>query len=346
MEILISIVLISLGGASAASFYVPIKKVRDWSWETYWIVQGVVAWIIGPWVLALCTVPGVWDVLRSSPPEAVWNTFMFGALWGVGGLTFGLSMRFLGVGLGQSIALGFTAALGTLIPPFVAGENLFTSRTGILMLLGVAICVAGIALVGYAGTLRSQHMVEEDRKRAIKDFALRKGILIAVVSGIMSACMNYGINGLPGFLDAGNVIQKVAAAHSTDPMFVTNPVYIPLMFGGFVTNFLYTMYLNWKNKSFKEYVSLPRDLLLSNVAFSALGGTLWFLQYFFLGIGQSKLPGTMLAFAWSILMASSILFSNIWGLLLHEWKGTGRKTMTVLVVGLILLVLSCFVIKL
>jgi L-rhamnose-H+ transport protein len=346
MEILLSIILISLGGASAASFYVPIKKVRDWSWETYWIVQGIVAWIVGPWVLALCTVPGVWDVLRDSPPDAVRNTFMFGALWGVGGLTFGLSMRFLGVGLGQSIALGFTAALGTLIPPFVAGENLFTSRTGILILLGVAICVAGIALVGYAGTLRSKNMTEEDRRSAIKDFALRKGILIAVLSGIMSACMNYGINGLPGFLDAGNVIQKVAGAHGTDPLFVTNPVYIPLMCGGFVTNFLYTMYLNWKNKSFKEYVSLPRNVLLSNVGFSALGGTLWFLQYFFLGVGQSKLPGTMLAFAWSILMASSILFSNIWGLLLHEWKGAGRKTMIFLAIGLILLVLSCFVIKL
>ena len=346
MNSLLSILLISLGGASAASFYVPIKKVRDWSWETYWIVQGAISWIIAPWVFALCTVPSLLEVLRNSPQEAVLNTFMFGALWGVGGLGFGLSMRFLGVALGQSIALGFTAALGTLIPPFVAGQDLFGSRDGILMLIGVAICVAGIAIVGYAGTLRSQHMAEEDRRKAIKDFALRKGILIAVLSGIMSACMNYGINGLPGFLDAGNVIQKVAAEHGTDALFVTNPVYIPLMLGGFFTNFIYTMYLNWKNKSFKEYVSLPRNLLLSNLAFSALGGTLWFLQYFFLGIGQSKLPGGMLVFGWSILMASSILFSNVWGILLHEWKGSGRKTITVLLVGLILLVLSCFVIRL
>jgi len=346
MNILLSILLISIGGASAASFYVPIRKVRDWSWETYWIAQGVIAWIVGPWVLALCTVPNLWEVLSNSPATAIGNTFMFGAFWGIGGLTFGLSMRFLGVALGQSVALGFTAALGTLIPPFVAGENLFASRTGILILTGVAICVSGISLVGYAGTLRSQHMAEEDRRRAIKDYALRKGILIAVLSGIMSACMNYGINGLPGFVDAGNVIQKVAASYGTDPLFVTNPVYIPLMCGGFVTNFLYTMYLTWKNKSFKEYVSLPRNVLLSNIALSALGGALWFLQYFFLGVGQSKLPGPMLAFGWSILMASSILFSNVWGILLHEWKGTGRRTITLLLVGLTLLVLSCFVIKL
>ena len=346
MNILLSILLISLGGAAGASFYVPIKRVRDWSWETYWIVQGIVSWIIGPWVMALCTVPNLLDVLRNSPPEAIGNTFMFGALWGIGGLTFGLSMRFLGVALGQSIALGLTAALGTLIPPFVSGENLFVSRTGILMLVGVAICVAGVALVGYAGMLRSLHMPEEDRKKAIKDFALRKGILIAVLSGIMSACMNYGINGLPGFLDAGNVIQKVAGTYGTDPLFVTNPVYVPLMFGGFFTNFIYTTYLNWKNKSFKKDISLPRNILLGNLAFCALGGTLWILVYFFLGVGQSKLPDTMLAFGWSILMASNILFSNIWGILLREWKGSGRKTITVLVIGLVLLVLSCFVIKL
>ncbi len=346
MNSLLSILLISIGGASAASFYVPIKKVRDWSWESYWIVQGAVSWIIAPWVFAYCTVPDLIAVLSNSPREAIWHTFMFGALWGVGGLTFGLSMRFLGVALGQSIALGFTAALGTLIPPLVGGQNLFTSRAGLLMLIGVAICVAGIAVVGYAGTLRSQKMAEEDQKKAIKDFALRKGILIAVLSGVMSACMYYGINGLPGFLDAGNVIQKVAAAHGTDPLFVTNPVYIPLMFGGFFTNFVYTIYLNWRNKTFKDYVSLPRTVLVSNLAFSALGGTLWFLQYFFLGIGQSKLPSAMLGFGWSILMASSILFSNVWGILLHEWKGSGRKTIGVLLIGLTLLVLSCFVIKL
>ena len=346
MNILLSILLISIGGASAASFYVPIKKVRDWSWETYWIVQGVVSWIIAPWVFALLTVPNLLDVLSNSPAAAIGNTFMFGALWGIGGLTFGLSMRFLGVALGQSVALGFTATLGTLIPPFVAGQDLFASREGLLVLIGVAICVAGIALVGYAGALRSQNMPEEDRKRAIKDFALRKGILIAVLSGIMSACMNYGINGLPGFLDAGNVIQQVSASVGTDPLFVTNPVYIPLMFGGFFTNFVYTMYLTVKNKSFQEYTSLPPNVLFNNYTFSALGGTLWFFQYFFLGLGQSKLPSTMLVFGWSILMASSILFSNLWGILLHEWKGSGRKTFTNLGIGLVLLVLSCFVIKL
>jgi L-rhamnose-H+ transport protein len=346
MSSLLSILLIAIGSACAASFYVPIKKTKGWSWESYWIVQGVFSWVIAPWIFAYFTVPHLIQVLGNLPPTAVWHTLMFGALWGVGGLTFGLSMRFLGVGLGQSVALGFTATLGTLLPLVVAGQNVFASRAGVLILIGVTICIAGIALVGYAGMLRSQHMSEEDRKKAIKDFALKKGILIAVLSGVMSACFNYGLNGLPGFIDAGNVIQNVAGQYGTDPLFVANPVYIFVMFGGFLTNFIYCMYLNWKNKTFSDYVSVGPGVLSNNLVFCLLGGTLWYLQFFFFGMGQSRLPAGMLVFGWSILMALNILFSNLWGMFLHEWKGAGKKTISVLVLGLIVLVLSTFVIKL
>ncbi|AFN73319.1 L-rhamnose/H+ symporter [Melioribacter roseus P3M-2] len=346
MDSLMSIILIAFGSICAASFYVPIKKIKEWSWESYWIVQGVVSWILAPWIFAYFTVPNLLDVLKNSPGDAVWAAFIFGALWGVGGLTFGLSMRYLGVGLGQSVALGFTAALGTLIPPFVSGRNLFTTYEGRLILLGVALCVAGIAIVGYAGVLRSRNMPEEARREAIKDFALKKGLLIAVLSGLMSACFNFGINGIPGVIDAGYAIQKVASSFGTDPLFVVNPVYIIVMFGGFVTNFVYCMYLNYKNKTFGDYVSVNKRVLLNNLLFSLLGGTLWYLQFFFFGMGQSKLPEEMFVFGWSILMALNILFSNVWGLILKEWKNAGAKTVATLMVGLIVLILSTFVIKL
>jgi L-rhamnose-H+ transport protein len=273
-------------------------------------------------------------------------TLLFGALWGVGGLTFGLSMRYLGVALGQSIALGFCAALGTLIPPIISGHNLLATHEGILIIIGVSICILGIAIVGYAGSLRSSSMSEEDKKQAIKEFAMKKGVLIAVLSGVMSACFNFGINGIPGVMDAGNVIQKVAAQYGTDPLFVANPVYIFVMFGGFLTNFIYCMYLNAKNKTFKDYVSVSAGVLVNNLLFCLLGGTLWYLQYFFFGMGQSKLPAGMLVFGWSILMALDILFSNVWGIILKEWKGSGGKTKAVLILGLVVLMLSTFVIKL
>ena len=346
MNSILSIVLIAIGSACAASFYVPIKKVKEWSWESYWIVQGVFSWILAPWIFAYFTVPNLGTVLCNSPSSAVLHTLIFGIFWGVGGLTFGLSMRFLGIALGQSIALGFCAALGTLIPPIISGQNLLGTHEGILIVVGVAICIAGISIVGYAGSLRSLSMSAEDRQNAIKEFAMKKGVLIAVLSGVMSACFNYGINGIPGFLDAGNVIQKVAAANRTNPLFVANPVYIFVMFGGFLTNFVYCIYLNVKNKTFKDYLSVSSNVLISNLLFCLLGGTLWYLQFFFFGMGQSKLPIGMIAFGWSILMAMNILFSNIWGIILKEWKGAGKKTITVLIIGLAVLILSTFVIKL
>lgn len=346
MNPLFGVLLMAVGSACAASFYVPIRKVKSWSWETYWIVQGIASWILAPMIFAVLTVPQLHAVISNTPTSALLGSIFWGALWGVGGLTFGLSMRYLGVALGQSIALGFCGAFGTLIPPIVAGQSLLTSRSGLIMLIGVAISIAGIAIVGYAGALKSQSMSEEDKKKAVKEFALKKGLLIAIVAGVMSACMNYGINGLHGILDAGNLIQAEAVKLGTNPLFVTSPVFIFVMFGGFLTNFVYCFYLSLKNKSYKDFTTVSGNIILLNVLFSMLGGTLWFLQFFFFGMGQSMIPVTLLTFGWSILMALNIVFSNVWGIILNEWKGSSSKTILVLSIGLVVLLLSIFVIKL
>ena len=346
MNSFLGVVIMAIGSACAASFYVPIKKVKEWSWESYWIVQGVVSWILAPWIFAYLTVPHLGEVLQKSPTGAILNTLLFGVLWGVGGLTFGLSMRFLGVAMGQSVALGFCAAFGTLAAPIIAGSNLLATHEGVMTLIGVSICVAGIAIVGYAGALRSRNMTEEDRKKAISEFALKKGLMIAILAGIMSACFSLGLSGIAGVMDAGNKIKDAALAVDTDPLFASNPIYIFVMFGGFLTNFVYCVYLNAKNKTFKDYVSVSGSVLGNNLFLCLLGGTLWYLQFFFFGMGQSKLPTGMLAFGWSILMALNILFSNVWGILLKEWKGTGTKTVSILCLGLFVLILSTFVLKL
>jgi L-rhamnose-H+ transport protein len=345
MSSFIGLLLMAIGSACAASFYVPIKKVKNWSWESYWIVQGLFSWILAPWIFAYFTVPNLLDVLSNSPVSAIFNTIFFGALWGVGGLTFGLSMRFLGVAMGQSIALGFCAAFGTLAAPLIEGGNLFATHEGIMILIGVSICIAGIAIVGYAGVLRSSSMSEDDRKNAIKEFALKKGLLIAILAGVMSACFSLGLTGISGVIDAGNKVKETAQFYGTDPLFVSNPTYILVMFGGFLTNFFYCMYLNYTNKTFKDYTSLSTSILVSNILFCVIGGTLWYLQFFFFGMGQSKLPPGMIVFGWSILMAMNILFSNVWGIILKEWKGADSKTISVLVLGLFVLILSTFVIK-
>jgi len=341
MSPLLGIGLIALGSIGAASFYVPFKKVRKWAWESYWLSQGVAAWLIAPWVFAFFTVPDgtLLKILSDSPASAILLAMLFGALWGVGSLTFGLSIRYLGVAMGQSIALGFCAAFGTLIPPIVAGENLFGSTAGILTLVGVAICLAGIVIIGYAGALKNKNLSEEERKKAIKEFALKKGLIIAVFAGIMSACFNYGF-------EAGKPINEVARQYGTNELFLSNPTLIFILLGGFITNCIYCVYLNIKNKTGKDYFSVNASTFLNNILFTFLAGLLWFLQFHFFGMGKSMLPAAMAVFSWSILMALNIAFSNIWGIILKEWKGVGLKTMIVLIIGIIVLILSTFVVNL
>jgi L-rhamnose-H+ transport protein len=341
MNPIAGIFLIALGSIGAASFYVPFKKVKTWAWESYWISQGVAAWLIMPWLFAIIFVPSgqLIPIIKESPSSAKLMAMFFGALWGFGGLTFGLSIRYLGVALGQSIALGLCAAFGTLIPPIVAGDNLFASSAGILTMIGVAITVAGIAIIGYAGALKSKEMTEEEKKAAVKEFALKKGILIAIFAGVMSACFNFGF-------ESGKPIEEIALKHGTDPLFQKNPSLIFILLGGFFTNLIYCGYLNIKNKTYKDYYTVSGSLLLNNLLFTFLAGLLWFLQFHFFGMGSSKLPPSMAVFGWSILMALNIAISNIWGILLNEWKGAARKTMIILLLGIIILILSTFVVKL
>jgi len=341
MNPIAGILLIALGSIGAASFYVPFKKVKEWAWESYWIVQGVAAWLIAPWLFALIFVPQgeLIPILKESPSSAKLMAMFFGILWGFGGLTFGLSLRYLGVALGQSIALGLCAAFGTLIPAFISGQNLFSTKAGILTIIGVSLTVAGIAVIGYAGALKSTEMTEEEKKAAVKEFALKKGILIAIFAGIMSACFNFGF-------EAGKPIENIALAHGTNPLFQKNPTLIFILLGGFVTNLVYCVYLNIKNKTYKDYFSSSGNIFVNNLAFTFLAGFLWFLQFHFFGMGSSKLPAGMSVFGWSILMALNIAISNIWGIVLNEWKGVKKKTIVVLIIGILILILSTFVVKL
>ncbi len=341
MHPIAGIFLIALGSIGAASFYVPFKRVKTWAWESYWISQGVAAWIIAPIVFALIFVPRgeLFAIIREAPSSAKLTAMFFGVLWGFGGLTFGLSIRYLGIALGQSIALGLCAAFGTLIPPVVAGDNLFGSTAGILTVVGVAITVAGIAIIGYAGSLKSDEMSEDEKKAAVKEFALKKGILIAIFAGVMSACFNFGF-------ESGKPIETIALAHGTNPLFQKNPTLIFILLGGFITNLVYCVYLNIKNKTYRDYYTVSGSIFLNNIFFTFLAGLLWFLQFHFFGMGSSKLPAGMAVFGWSILMALNIAISNIWGILLNEWKGVRTKTILVLITGIIVLIMSTFIVKL
>ena len=330
MEVLVGLLIIAAGSFGQSSSYVPIRKIRRWSWESFWLVQGVFAWLVFPLAGALLSLPhgcSLRDVLTADPGAAL-AAAGYGVLWGVGSLTFGLSMRYLGVAMGQSISLGTCAAFGTLFPAVLAGTDLLHGK-GLVLLLGVCITLAGIFVIGYAGSLRSKGLSEEERRAAIREFSLTKGLAVALLAGVMSACFALG-------LDAGRPLQVEGMA----PLFRTLPATFMVTCGGFLTNAAYCLYQNFRNRTFSDYAD--RSVWPNNLLFCSLAGLLWYSQFFGLGTGSSFFgpESALSAFAWCILMSLNVVFSNVWGLILKEWKGVSGKTVAVLVSGIAILIFS------
>jgi L-rhamnose-H+ transport protein len=367
-----------LGGLASGSFYVPYRGVKRWSWETYWLVGGIFSWIIAPWIVAALLTKDLLAVLSAAPGGNLMWCYIFGLLWGVGGLTFGLTMRFLGLSLGMAIVMGLCAAFGTLMPPIFRGEfmsQVVGTSSGRVILLGIAVCLIGIAIAGVAGVYKERSMPVEQQLAAIKEFSLRKGFAVAVLSGVMSACFAYG-------LASGDPIKALTVAHGTSPLWQGLPVLVVVLLGGFTTNFIWTVILNIRNRTGHEYLAseLPVDFadpggpqpiedtalngpttgvlihaptevlretvrvpLLSNYLFCALAGVTWYMQFFFYTMGETKM-GAYRFSSWTIHMASIVIFSTLWGLGLHEWRGASAKSKRLLGLGLAVLLASTLII--
>ena len=330
MSILIGLLIIAVGAFCQSSSYVPINKIKSWSWESFWALQGVFAWLIFPFLGALLAVPAghsLFEVYAAHPTDALLAAF-FGVLWGIGGLTFGLSMRYLGIALGQSIALGTCAGLGTILTP------LFTGHPGDLtgaVITGVVVTILGIAVIGVAGSLKTKELAARGTQSTVKEFNFKKGIAVALLAGFMSACFSIGL----GFGES-------LCWTETKEIFRTLPATFMVTLGGAVTNLAYCFSQNSKNKTWGDY--RQKSLWGNNLLFCALAGLLWYSQFFGLSLGKGFLAGApvLLTFSWCILMALNVTFSNVWGIILKEWKGCSRKTIVVLVVGLAILVFSSF----
>jgi L-rhamnose-H+ transport protein len=343
MNPFLGIFLHAIGGLAAGTFYIPYRKVRGWSWESYWLSQGFVSWIVMPTLIALITAPALWNILAEASTGAMFWSYFFGVLWGIGGLTFGLSMRYLGLSLGMSLSLGFCATFGTMVPPIYAtlthGDplTLFTTTSGLVVLAGVIVCLLGISTCGYAGILKERELTEEQKKNAIKEFALSKGFAVAVFAGVMSSCFAFGIN-------AGKPIAQKAVELGTTELFCNNPTYIFVMAGGFTTNALWCLFLNKKNRSFGDYRNMKLGkILFTNYALAFIGGAAWYGQFFFYGMGTTQM-GKYDFSSWSIHMAFVIIFSNLCGIYFREWQGVGKKTWGVIAAGIAILIFSTAII--
>jgi len=338
----LGVLLHAIGGLAAASFYIPYKGVRGWAWENYWLLGGIFSWIVAPWLIALAIVPQTVDILADAPASALVWTWVFGVAWGIGGLTFGLTMRYLGIALGYAIALGLCAAFGTLVPPLVSGELWDTAGTipGQITLAGVAVCLAGIALSGRAGVEKEREMPAEQKQATVAEFSFWKGLIVAVFAGVMSASMSYG-------LAAGEPIGELAVQRGVLPLWQNLPVLVVVLCGGFCTNLVWCLLLIGRNRTASHYVTRPPQSrvawLAVNYGLCAVAGVTWYLQFFFYSMGTTKM-GPYDFSSWTLHMAFIIFFSTLWGIALREWKGTSRAVHLWIALGLAVLVLSTVII--
>src|SRR5882757_7060263 len=307
-----------LGGLASGSFYVPYRGVKHWAWETYWLVGGFFSWIIAPWLFAATMTGDLFAVLREAPMQSILWTYVFGVLWGLGGLTFGLTMRYLGMSLGMAVVLGYTAAFGTLMPPIFQGKfisEVLGTNSGLTILAGVGICMLGIVFAGLAGMSKEKEMSEAQKRASIKEFNLKKGLLVATFSGVMSACFAYG-------LAAGDPIKEITVRYGTPALWQGLPVLVVVLLGGFTTNVIWCVILNVRNGTGYQYFTseirrlrasqnqirglenltdapaeemaalgiddspMPSKApMISKYLFSALAGTTWYFQFFFYSMG-------------------------------------------------------------
>ncbi|WP_240410106.1 L-rhamnose/proton symporter RhaT [Flavisolibacter nicotianae] len=404
MQAILGVIFHFIGGFASGSFYMPYKKVKGWSWESYWIVGGIFSWLIVPPLAAFLTIPNFWEIIAQTDSSTLFYTYLFGLLWGIGGLTYGLGVRYLGVSLGSSIILGLCMVFGSLVPSFYyqfspqEGKDtigaIAGSTWGLTVLTGLLVCVVGIIICGRAGTLKEKELkeglsgsnpsggngvaVKQRRKVLVAEavaadngshtpvfeevaitpeappsahgapasnaieYKFGLGLTLAIISGLLSACFNFGLEaGKPMSVVANTLWKSANPASTTEFLFRNNVTYVVVLWGGLTTNLVWCVILNARNRSFGDYAN-KKTPLLKNYIFSALAGTTWFLQFFFYGMGESKLGNG--ASSWILHMSFIILIANMWGLVSNEWKGVSKKTRMLLFAGVAVIIAAVLVV--
>jgi len=340
----LGVFLHAIGGVAHGSFYAPLRKVRHWRWETSWLLQGVAAWVVTPWLAAVLTGTRPLAVLLQSSIKSLGLVYLFGVMWGFGSLTFGLTLRYLGMSLGMAVALGYCAAFGTLIPPLVQGTFLamLSTAAGWMVIGSIAVCLSGIGLCGYAGVRKERELSTMEKNAAISEFSLIKGYLVATFSGIMSAGFAYGIKW-------GQPIASLARDLGAPDIFKNAPVFIVIMAGGFSVNCAWCLILSIRNRSLRDYIAIQAPegsfpgtgsaVMVANYLLATVAGVIWYTGFFFYGMGTTKM-GRYDFSSWSIHLAFVIVFSTLCGIIALEWKGISRRSMQWLFLGIFILILS------
>jgi L-rhamnose-H+ transport protein len=362
-----------IGGFASATNFIPFRGIKRWSWEVYWIIQGFAAWIVAPLALAGIFVPHLFAILGEAPSRSIFYAALWGAMWGIGGLTFGLAIRYLGIALGYAIALGLCTAFGTLIPPIYDGsiKVVLHETSGQIILAGVLLCLIAVVINGAAGLSKENEVTPEEKAEAGEtDYNFGRGIAVAVFAGIMSSFFAFGLKAGAPISDVAK--RELIANHRLD-LWQNLPILVVVLWGGFFSNFIWSAILIIKNRSIKQFAGEPGlnpmrvthasgqtlvdfdpldpstydhlapRTLFNNYIFAALAGVIWYFQFFFYSMGQTRM-GKYDFSSWTLHMASIIIFATLWGLFLKEWRGTSLRTRLLVAIGLFLLIASTIVV--
>lgn len=338
-NIFFGLLLIAVGAFTAGSFAIPFGNVKGWKWESYWLIYSFGAYILFPLAACLIFAPQFISVYKGMDISVLSKVFISGIVYGVGNLSFGLSLRYLGISLGYALALGLMLAIGTLVPPALDGRlyEMFNGTGGLLLILGVSVSCIGIALSGWAGFIKDRLISDSEKQKSVTEFNLTKGILAALLVGVTGSAMSLGF-------EQGIPVAEYAAKSGIDPLFVTMPVMLLLLSGTMVTTIFYCFWLGARNRSLGEYSALkPASQLLRNYLFSIIAGLLWFSQFILFGMGKSKM-GKFTFTSWGILMALTIVCATLWGLYRKEWKGAPVRIYVLMVIALVIIIAASFLI--
>jgi len=321
-----------LGAAMAATFYVPLERVKKWSWETTWSVAGLFSWILLPIGVSLALLPDFHGFYASMGWPLLVRVALFGALWGVGGITYGLTIRHLGLSLGIGMAIGLTLIVGTLLPPLVQGQAamLFATRSGLISMAGVLVAVTGVAVVSWAG-----HLKEVQRKGHLEEFNVTLGIALAILCGFSSSGMSFGIA-------AAKPMEQAALHLGVNPLYAALPAYVLIMGCGSLVNWGYCFYrlATQPQLSLRADLAQPVGVLARNTAIAATGGIMWYLQFFFYAWGASNIPQRLSYVNWMLHMSMYVLCGGLVGLVLSEWTGVGKRPLRILWAGIALIIVA------
>lgn len=339
INIFSGLLLISAGAFSAGSFAIPFGRIRDWKWETYWFIYSFGAYILFPLAACLIFTPGFTGIYKSIPTGILLKVFLLGVVYGIGNLSFGLSLRYLGISLGYALSLGLILAIGTLIPPVIDGRLrvMIDSSGGNLLIAGVGIALCGIALSGVAGYLKDKKMSVDDTQKVNSEFHFTKGLLAAVLVGITGSAMSLG-------MEQGRPLAGYFERAGVDPLFTTVPVMLVLLSGTLVTTIIWCLYLGIRNRSLGDYFKPSgSNTLAANYLFSLAAGFLWFMQFIFYGMGKSKM-GPFTFTSWGILVGLTIVVATLWGIYRKEWKGASLRTFVIMILSMVIIIISSYLI--